>query len=109
VCIVTLFFPCSATCKILIGKNSAICIVLVQVTHMWDAVPTSVKGAMSVNVLKKLALFKNMFHMDVFGDLRQLEFKYCYVAGGHLLIIRSHSVCMLSVHNFFLFCVIMLV
>jgi len=75
------------------------CVVLVQVTHMWNAVPTSVNGPMSIHVLKMLALFKNTCHMNVFGDLKQLEFKYFYVAGGHLLVIWSHSVCKLSVHN----------
>jgi len=74
------------------------CIVLVQVTHLWDAVPMSVKGPMSVHVLKMLALFK--IHIMI-GNLRQLEFKYFYVAGGRLLNIWSHSICMF-VHNAFI-------
>jgi len=57
-----------------------------------------VKGPMSVHVLKMLAVFK--IRLTV-GNLRQLEFKYFYVAGGHLLNIWSHSVCMF-VHRVFI-------
>jgi len=78
------------------------CIVLVQVTHLWGAVPTSVKGPILIHVLKTVALVKNMCHIRVFGDLRQLEFKYFYRAGSRPLIIWSHSVCTLSVHNVFI-------
>ena len=61
-CIVTSVLQYGAMCKILTGKNSTMCVVLVQVTHLWDAVPTSIKGPMSVHVLKMLALFKNTYH-----------------------------------------------
>jgi len=92
------FLQYNATCKILTGKNSAMCIVLVQVTHLLDAVPTSFKGPTSVRVLKMLALFKIRITI---GNLRQQEFKYFYGVGGRLQNIWSHSVCMF-LHNVFI-------